>query len=64
MFRKEARLAMSGKKANTWGIPKSGEREEGVLYMHPLYSKEFYEGLKAIEVQGVRFERAANRKGD
>lgn len=53
---------MSDCSKNAWGMPKPGEGEEGVLYMHPLYSKEFYEGLKAIEVQGVRFERV--KKGE
>ena len=38
-------------------VPKPSEREKGVLYMHPTYSKEYYEGLDAIEVYGVRFVR-------
>ena len=52
---------MSDCSTNAWGIPKRKDREDGVLYMHPTYSKKFYEGLKAIEVHGVRFERV--RKG-
>ena len=48
---------MSDCSRNAWGVPKVDEREQGVLYMHPTYSKKFYENLKAIEVHGVRFER-------
>jgi hypothetical protein len=45
---------------NVYAIPKPDEREIGVLYMHPTYSKRFYEELKAIEVYGVRFERVSH----
>ena len=39
------------------GVPKPEDREPGVLYQHPLYDREYYEGLEAIEVCGVRFVR-------
>ena len=53
---------MSDCSTNAWGIPRKEDRERGVLYMHPTYSKKFYEGLKAIEVNGVRFERVTEPK--
>ena len=38
-------------------VPKAKDREPNVLYQHPLYSHEFYEGLIAIQVSGIRFYR-------
>ena len=42
---------------DVYAAPKAEEREPGVLYQHPLYSHEYYEGLLAIQVSGIRFYR-------
>lgn len=42
---------------DVYAVPKPEKREPGVLYQHPLYSHEFYEGLMAIQVSGIRFYR-------
>ena len=48
---------MSDCSRRAWSVPKPDEREPGVLYQHQLYSREFYEGLDAVEACGIRFER-------
>lgn len=42
---------------NVYEVPPFGKGEPGVLYQHALYSHEFYEGLSAIQVSGIRFYR-------
>ena len=49
---------MSDCSTNAWKVPKLKDREPGVIYMHQVYSKDYYEGAVAIEVMGVRFNRA------
>lgn len=48
---------MSDCSTNAWKVPATEEREPNVLYQHPLYSHEYYEGLLAIQVSGIRFYR-------
>ena len=48
---------MSDCSPNAWEIPGVEKREPGVLYQHQLYTNEYYQGLLAIQVGGVRFYR-------
>jgi len=48
---------MSDCSTNAWKVPPMAEREPTVLYQHPVYSHEYYQGLLAIQVSGIRFYR-------
>lgn len=47
---------MSDCSVNAWRVP--AEREPGVIYQHGMYDAAMIEHVSAIEVEGVRFERA------
>lgn len=49
---------MSDCSTNAWAVPPKEDREPNVLYMHQTYDAAYYGRLDAIEVAGIRFERA------